>query len=164
MLATAEGGLANFIRTRIIPLAVPALFKFKAARNFMFSAVSQIAINYRDSAISEGAAGRVKGGDRLPWVSTPNTDNFEALRIIGWQIHVYGEASAELIGWCQHYGLPLHTFAWQDVRPETGLPHNAMILLRPDTYIALAAPRQDVETLQRYFAEHGFVLEPQQTV
>lgn len=164
MLATAEGWMADFIRTRIIPLVAPALFRFEAARNYMFGAVSQIAINYRNSALSEGAAGGIKGGDRLPWMPPPGTDNFESLNMIGWQVHVYGEASAELADWCRHYGLPLHTYAWQDIHPKKWPSRNAIFLLRPDTYIALAAPQQNVETLRRYFAEHGLVRERIATV
>ncbi len=63
-LATAEGRTADFIRMRIVPLIVPTLFKLKATREFMFSAVSQIVIAYRDSPISAGKAGAVHGGDR----------------------------------------------------------------------------------------------------
>ena len=154
-LATAEGWAADFIRTRIVPLLVPTLFKFEAVRGYLFSAVSQIVINYRDSAISEGRAGDVKGGDRLPWAPTPGVDNFDTLRTIDWQIHVYGTPSVELDDWCKRQGLALHAFAWQEGYEKAGLLRDAMYLLRPDTYVALAAERQDPEILGRYFMDHG---------
>ena len=35
----------------------------------MFRTISQTAVNYRGSSLSEGRAGAVHGGDRLPWVT-----------------------------------------------------------------------------------------------
>ena len=157
-LATAEGRVADFIRTRIVPIVVPTLFRFEAARDYMFGAVSQIVIAYRDSAISEGRAGDIRGGDRLPWAPAPGADNFDTFGTIRWQVHVYGVPSAELSDWCERHDLPLHRFAWREAYAGTGLIRDAMYLLRPDTYIALAADRQDPETLERYFADHGFTL------
>src|SRR5260370_15043056 len=65
-LATAEGKLASIIRTRIVPVVLPALAKFEAFREFMFRTVSQVSINYRQSYLSEGEAGDIRVGDRLP--------------------------------------------------------------------------------------------------
>ena len=157
-LATAEGRLADFVRTRLAPLIVPTLFKFEAARDYMFSAVSQIVIAYHDSAISVGRAGRVRGGDRLPWAPVPEADNFDTFRSIGWQVHVYGTPDPELIDWCKEQNLLLHAFAWQEAYAKAGLARDAMYLLRPDTYVALAATEQKPETLGRYFIERGLSL------
>jgi 2-polyprenyl-6-methoxyphenol hydroxylase-like FAD-dependent oxidoreductase len=153
-LATAQGRVADFFRTRIIPVIVPALFKFEAAREFMFRAVSQIGIAYRDSPISAGKAGKVSGGDRLPWAPTPLVDNFDALRAIGWQLHVYGVAGPELINWCKSSNIALHVFAWHETYAKAGLARDATYLIRPDMYVALAAQNQDPLTLTRYFADH----------
>ena len=101
-LATAEGRVADFIRTRIFPIVVPTLFRFEAAREYMYSAVSQISVNYRDSALSKGEVGHVRGGDRLPWAPVADADNFDTLRIIGWQLHVYGTCSPDLSNWCSN--------------------------------------------------------------
>ncbi|HEY4041944.1 MAG TPA: FAD-dependent monooxygenase [Rhodopila sp.] len=157
-LATAEGRIADFIRTRLAPLIVPTLFKFEAARDYMFSAVSQVVIAYHDSAISEGRAGSIKGGDRFPWAPVPGADNFETLRPIAWQVHVYGTSSAALNDWCQRHGLLLHAFAWQEAYAKAGFMRDAMYLLRPDTYVALAAPQQDPEALGRYFTARALSL------
>jgi 2-polyprenyl-6-methoxyphenol hydroxylase-like FAD-dependent oxidoreductase len=152
---TAEGRMADFIRMRLAPLIVPTLFRFEAVRDYLFSAVSQIAVAYHDSAISEGRAGLVTGGDRLPWAATPNVDNFDTLRTIGWQVHVYGTPAAALIEWCrQRPHIPLHSFDWHEACEKAGFARDAMYLLRPDTYVALAALEQDPGTLERYFEAH----------
>jgi hypothetical protein len=141
-----------------VPVLAPALFKFEKAREYMFSAVSQIAISYRDSPISEGKAGEVKGGDRLPWAPTPLIDNFDSLRTIEWQLHVYGTASAELTNWSKSNHVALHAFAWHADYAKAGLARDGMYLVRPDMYVALAAEKQDPAFLAQYFSEHEISL------
>ncbi|WP_428532109.1 FAD-dependent monooxygenase [Rhodopila sp.] len=156
--ATAEGRVADFIRTRVAPLIMPTLFRFEAARDYVFSAVSQIVVAYRDSAISAGRAGSVRGGDRLPWAPVPDVDNFATFDTIGWQIHVYGIASPALCDWCRSHDVTLHVFAWQEAYAAAGLARDAVYLLRPDTYVALATTDQAPEQLEAYFAAHRISL------
>ena len=67
---TSPGAIARLVRLHIVPLLIPPLFALTAVRRFMFRTVSQTAVNYRGSSLSEGRAGAVHGGDRLPWVKT----------------------------------------------------------------------------------------------
>jgi hypothetical protein len=99
-LATAEGMIADVV-PRVVPTVLPALAKFELFREFLFRTVSQITINYRHCALSEGRAGHVYGGDRLPWVFVGGSDNYELLKAMAWQVHVYGTASPELRIWCE---------------------------------------------------------------
>src|SRR5262252_4623562 len=108
MLATAEGKLAEIIRTRIVPIVFPALARFDLFREFLFRTVSQVTINYRDCALNEGRAGDVHGGDRLPWVVVERLDNYDSLNAMVWQVHVYGGAWGAIRSWCRQHGLPLH--------------------------------------------------------
>ena len=81
--ATAEGPVADVLRTRIAPLVLSKVVRIEAAREFLFRMVSQITLNYRGGPLSAGVAGRVRGGDRLPWVSVEGQDNFASLADIG---------------------------------------------------------------------------------
>ncbi len=102
---TDQGPIAWRVRTRLLPLLVPLLFRLAAVRRFLFRTVSQIGVNYRDSPLSEGAAGSVQGGDRLPWVETaPNEDNFAPLTSLAWQVHVYGEPRPGVAEACARTG------------------------------------------------------------
>jgi 2-polyprenyl-6-methoxyphenol hydroxylase-like FAD-dependent oxidoreductase len=158
-LATAEGRTADFIRTRIVPIVVPALFKLEVAREYLFSAVSQIVIAYRDSALSAGKAGALHGGDRVPWAKAANSDNFDTLATTGWQLHVYGTLGARLSHWCASR-LAVHAFAWEPVHETAGFSRDAMYLVRPDAYLAFAATEQDPALIERYLAERGLQLAP----
>jgi 2-polyprenyl-6-methoxyphenol hydroxylase-like FAD-dependent oxidoreductase len=153
-LATAEGRTADFIRTRIVPIVVPALFKVELAREYLFSAVSQIVIAYRDSALSTGKAGAIHGGDRVPWAKGVNSDNFDTLTTTDWQLHVYGTLGAGLSEWCASR-VAVHEFSWEAAHEAAGFSRDAMYLIRPDGYVALAASQQDPRLLERYLAERG---------
>lgn len=153
--ATAEGWLADLIRTRIVPVLIPAAAKFDSLREWMFRTVSQVTINYRLSPLSHGAAGRVYGGDRLPWVSDGVLDNYRPLASPVWQAHVYGAAGPDLTAWCHNHGLPLYVFPWRPSYAEAGMAENALYLLRPDTYVALAETASPAEALSRYFDAIG---------
>ena len=65
---TSRGAIARLVRLHLAPLLFPPLFRFAAVRRFLFRTVSQTMVNYRDSSLSQGCAGEVHGGDRLPWV------------------------------------------------------------------------------------------------
>src|SRR5258706_1382750 len=75
--ATADGPIADFLRTRVAPLLIPTAIAFEPVREFMFRTVSQIMLNYRNGPLSRGRAGHVHGGDRLPRVD--GVDNFATL-------------------------------------------------------------------------------------
>jgi 2-polyprenyl-6-methoxyphenol hydroxylase-like FAD-dependent oxidoreductase len=150
--ATADGRMADILRTRITPIVLPAVARFDAAREFLFRTVSQITLNYRGGPLSQGSAGHVHGGDRLPWAVAGDEDNFASLTSMDWQVHVYGKALQELVDGCKSLGVPLHVFDWQPEYEEAGLIQNVVYLLRPDTYVALVDPTGTWETLDRYFA------------
>jgi len=154
---SAEGSFANFVRTRIAPMFLSAAYSVDAVREFMFRLVSQCMISYHASPLSSGAAGKVKGGDRLPWAAGAAIDNFAPTGAVGWQVHVYGSAGDELEEWCHRAGLALRVFPWELAHEEAGLQHSAAYLVRPDGYVALAEPHGSPEALQRYFRERGYL-------
>jgi 2-polyprenyl-6-methoxyphenol hydroxylase-like FAD-dependent oxidoreductase len=158
--ATAEGRIADLIRTRIAPVVIPMVAAFEPVREFMFRTVSQIMLNYRGSPLSRGAAGHVHGGDRLPWVRVGESDNFAPLASMDWQVHVYGSVSAELSAWCAAKDVPLHTFGWRSEYENAGLARDALYLLRPESYVALADGSGAPGAIDRYFADHGIRLTP----
>ncbi len=156
--ATADGRLADVLRTRIAPVVMPRLIGFDFAREYLFRTVSQIMLNYRDSALSAGTAGDIHGGDRLPWAAASGGDNFAPLAEPVWQIHVYGSARPELATWCAAHHLPLHRFDWSSEHETAGLARDALYLIRPDTYVALADPTGAPDAVELYFIQHGLRL------
>jgi hypothetical protein len=150
---TAQGKVADVLRTRLAPSLLAGGLALEPVREYLFRTVSQVMVNYRGSALSAGTAGEVHGGDRLPWVADDATDNYAPLQSIGWQVHVYGSAADGLRAACAAHGLPLHVFPWSASHGVAGLERDALYLLRPDTYVALADSAADPGSLTRYFGE-----------
>ncbi len=150
---TGEGIGHQLFRETLVPHLAPFLLGFSGARTAAFRLVSQTRIHYGESALSDGAAGAVHGGDRLPWVPLESgSDNFEPLKSLDWQVHVYGETGQDLREAAQNAGLALHQFDWSEAARTAGLKRDALYLIRPDGYVALADARQDAATLQAYLA------------
>jgi hypothetical protein len=157
-LATSPGPIARFVRINIVPRLLPMLTRLKEVRQFMFRTISQTAVNYRGSPLSEGATGAVKGGDRLPWVPDVDgsgADNFRPLTSLDWQVHVYGDVAAGIEEVCERRQLPLHAFPWRPEFGDAGLWLGAVYLVRPDGYIALADPTASPATLESYLEARG---------
>jgi 2-polyprenyl-6-methoxyphenol hydroxylase-like FAD-dependent oxidoreductase len=133
---TSSGAIARLVRLHIVPLLFHLLVALKAVRRLMFRTISQTVVNYHGSSLSEGSAGAVQGGDRLPWVV--NSGNFAPLTSLDWQVHVYGDAAPEIHDLCAGRKLPLHIFPWRPEMGRAGLQRNAVYLVRPDGYVALA--------------------------
>ena len=79
---------------------------------------------------------------------------------MNWQVHVYGSASAELAAWCASHDVPLHVFDWRSEHEAAGLARDAIYLLRPDTYVALADPSGQPGRIESYLSERGIRLGP----
>ncbi|MBN8727605.1 MAG: FAD-dependent monooxygenase [Xanthomonadales bacterium] len=153
-LVTAPGKVAAFVRTRVVPRIAPRLLRLAPLRRFLFRTLSQIGIHYRGSPLSDGAAGGLRGGDRLPWIElAPGEDNFAPLVSMTWQVHVYGAVPAGVAEVCAAYGLPLHAFGWQPKMEAKGFRQDGVYLVRPDGYLGFVDGGGNGERLRAYLAE-----------
>ncbi len=158
--ATRPGLVAKEVRTEIAPRLIPALAGSQTTRKLLYRTISQTAIQYHKSALSRGGAGRVVGGDRLPWGGEGSGhggggDNFTPLAALDWQVHVYGEASQAVQDVCAAFGVTLREFPWNDAVWKAGLMHDALYLVRPDGHVALAEPNARAQVLERYLETWG---------
>ena len=156
---TSSNWLARRVRLDLVPVVAPMALHFRVVRRFMLRTISQLLVSYPASALSEGRAGAVRAGQRLPWVrmSVEAEDNFAPLSSLDWQVHVYGVPSAELSEVCLARRLPLHAFAWQAEAMRAGFTRDAAYLVRPDGYIALIRVMGRAADLLSYLDRHGIV-------
>ncbi|HLK40221.1 MAG TPA: FAD-dependent monooxygenase [Polyangiaceae bacterium] len=154
--ASSDGPFAEWVRTQLVPAVVPRALGVGIARHLLFEAVSQIGIEYRDSPWSEGRAGAVRAGDRLPWASHAGTgeeDNFAPLTSLDWQVHVYGAPPSGLASACETSRLALHSFPPAE---EASLQIGAVYLVRPDGYLGGVFKGHDAtQNFVRYLEVHG---------
>jgi 2-polyprenyl-6-methoxyphenol hydroxylase-like FAD-dependent oxidoreductase len=150
------GAQGRLLRGGILPRLLPALLKLDWFRRLVFRTISQTAITYRDtSTLSEGKAGHLRGGDRLPWIAGMGADNFAPLASLDWQIHVYGHATEGLKRAADDLALPLHRFNWGQGANRAGIPRDSAFLIRPDGYIGAALVQQSAAQLRAYVQRHG---------
>ena len=147
----AQGLLGELTRRVVAPLFLAVASRFAATRHMAFRTLSQTQVHYEHSPLSQGQAGHVHGGDRLPWTG----DNYPPLRTMDWQVHVYGAADPALRPECEALGLTLHQFEFSDGARHAGMATGAAYLVRPDGYVALAASAGAATALRAYASQHG---------
>jgi len=150
---TAEDLRGQFTRQVVAPLIF--FLGTRVIPHVLFRRISQVEIRYPDSPLSEGKAGKVCGGDRLPWTG-PNMDNFAPLRSFDWQVHVYGKPVNDLTSACESLRLSIQSFPWGSSAHNAGFKRDAIYLVRPDGYVALATEaRQASEKINAFVKRHG---------
>lgn len=134
MAVVGKNVMSQFVRLWVFPMLLPLLMQISMFRQFAFKTISQLIVQYGDSALSEGAG----AGERLPWTG----DNFVSLQTMQWQMHVYGAPSVGIATFCRDKNLPLRIF------PKTA--DSQAFLVRPDGYIGWSG--DEVSALSAYCA------------
>jgi FAD binding domain len=157
--ASSDGPIAEWARTQLLPRLLPRAIGTRLGKHLLFDSLSQIGIEYRDSAWSEGRAGSIHAGDRLPWVAPlrdGDADNFTPLASVDWQAHVYGPSPPDLFAACNAHRIALHGFPFDDAAKKASLEKGTAYLVRPDGYIgAIVSGASASRDLARYLDGHG---------
>ncbi len=151
-----DPGIAGHIlRSVLIPRLLPAITGMAATRRALFLAISQLHIAYPDSVLSEGRAGKLRGGDRLPWIAGNGATNFDLAPKLGWQVHVTGAVDAGFASDCDELGVAVHRIAWTDAAKAAGFVEGGAYLVRPDGCLGLVMQAQDGRALGGYVRARG---------
>ena len=127
--ATRASAWASFVRTQLAPRLLPLALRLPVFRRRLFRTISQVAIAYPDSPLSQGHTPAASGGDRLPWAA----DRYPAIRPAGWHLLHIGPAPAAA-AWAHARQLPA-----TQVTPAPGETPGTVYLVRPDGYLGLVA-------------------------
>lgn len=149
-----EGWRSKFLRNWMMPHLAPALSHLESFRRSLFQTLSQTRIKYRDSAISEGHAGDLHGGDRMPWTG----DNFGHEFSLDWHVQHFGETSADFAREAERLGLPVVNLPFTKRAKINGVSERAVYLVRPDGHIALVLAHQDPDALSGFLSRIGLTL------
>jgi hypothetical protein len=109
----------------------------------------------KQSELSTGKYGGIKGGDRLPWVNTPSINNFEPLKSYDWQIHVYGTITQEVKRLAFETGIPMYNVSWNKSMNAQSIKENSVFLVRPDSYISVATDSKNLEPIKNMIHKYS---------
>lgn len=149
------GAVGKVLRSWLVPHLLPLLSRVSRVRHAVFRIVSQTSLHYRESRLNGGQAGLIRGGDRLPWVNENGSDNFDPLKTLDWQLHIYGEPDAAFHHAAAALDLAVVNFEWSHGVRNAGLERNAFYLIRPDGYVALASRVQNASVLELFCKSRG---------
>src|SRR6266850_2852163 len=156
-LASSEWFLA-FLRTKVLPPMANYILSLDSARNFTFTLISQIGINYRHSSLSQHAGDEnftVKAGDRMPYLLIDGQSVYERLHAPKFHLLVFSEEKdayhsfkgdlesqyAELVDF---HEIPLHPNAAK----AFGTDLSFSVLLRPDNHIGYLSTEVSLNALR----------------
>lgn len=150
-----DKGLAGqLLRRLLLPRFAPLAMRMSMARTAFFRRVSQIAISYADSPLSDGEAGSITGGDRFPFVVDQRPVAATAEHAPpGWTARLFAQPSDDLAVALRGAGFRVIVEPWTAEVGQSGLEHDALYLVRPDGYIAFAARQPTLAILQAWLAK-----------
>tara|TARA_R100000687_G_C6451543_1_gene165541 strand:+ start:159 stop:1199 length:1041 start_codon:yes stop_codon:yes gene_type:complete len=147
-----RGPLSCFLRTAVLPNALRVLTHAPGIPQMIFRTISQTRITYCGTAFSEGRAGDIRGGDRLPWVE--DLDNFKPLSEFRWQLHTYENADPDMTTVARQHDVQTFEFPFTDQAEGAGLAKGAAYLIRPDGHVGLTLPDQNSGSFLDYLGRH----------
>jgi hypothetical protein len=158
-LASSEWFLA-FLRTNVLPPMAKYILSLDSARNFFFTLISQIGINYRHSSLSQHAGDEnftVKAGDRMPYFLIDGQSVYDRLHAPKFHLLVF---SAEQNGYqslktaLESQYAELVDFHEIPLQPQVAKAFatdlSFSVLLRPDNYIGYLSTEVSLSALRVY--------------
>ena len=159
-LVISESPMAGLLRTQVLARIAAFALSLRWLQRYAFRTVSQIAINYRHSSLSETAetlpATAPRGGDRFPWLNGMG-DFFRKLDDTEFNLILFGQtlpgaAVPGLESVCRIHSIPAD-LANDAELAKAGIPAISFYLLRPDGHVGLCGTRFDAGAVRRYFSQ-----------
>ena len=160
LVASPEPILA-YLRTHVFPYIAGAAFSLDAVKKFIFPRVSQIAINYRHSSLSENDGDfDVKAGDRFPYFELEGASVYEKLKLPQFHLLTFFDGENKLADYTEilkNEAIDFHALSLtSDIAEIFGASKSFTVLLRPDNYIGFISEDISGEGLRRYLLDVSF--------
>ena len=157
-LVASPEPILSYLRTHVFPYVAGVAFSLDAVKKFVFPRVSQIGINYRDSAISDRSGDgsfEVKAGDRLPYFVVDGESIYDRLRepkfhLLSFSDGEKAQQAAELGSEFLHYVDSHQIPIYPRVAEIFGTQESFNVLLRPDNYIATVSKDTSLAPIENY--------------
>lgn len=161
-LAAGKNPLLVFVRLYIFPYVAQFLFSLDAVKRFVFPRISQIAINYRNSSLSDTFGSfKVKAGDRMPWFEMNGRSVYDDLHAPQFHLVMFSDGKIEISSlpdllmdeWKGR--IDSHFYSLNEKVIEAfGCDHTFFLILRPDNYIGIISDKLSPEIVQGYLTKY----------
>ena len=162
-VAAGSDWLLTFLRTNVLPLIAPYLFRLASVKHLLFPLISQIGINYRNSSLSQHAGDEqfnVKAGDRMPYLRVEGQSIYDKLRQPKFHWLVFSNTQADV----QALKLELENQSAElvdfnviplglQVAEVFGTTNAFSVLLRPDNYVSFISTEASLNQVKTYLKE-----------
>ena len=157
-LVASPEPVLTYLRMHVFPYIAGVAFSIDAVKKFVFPRISQIAINYRHSSLSQHAGDDgvdVKAGDRLPYFLVEGRSVFDMLREPKFHLLTFVDGKDEgksedlsesFDAIVDRQTVPLYPH----VAELFGVDKTFNVLLRPDNYIAMISHESSLAPIQDY--------------
>ena len=141
-----QGTVGWLLRNIFMPYIIPFVANVLNLRTVMFGKISQTAIEYGPSTLSQSNTSKALQGHRLPWLERPlgaadEIDNHSLLDGNSWQAHAFGTIASAAQQILEGADIPIYRFPFNSEVSKKGFKENTIYLVRPDGYIGLVWTR-----------------------
>lgn len=163
-VVVSDSWLAGLIRTEVIARVAAFAMSTERIQKFAFRMVSQTAINYRRSSLSEALDplpfAAPQCGDRFPWlhlklhVGGPVEDTFKTLDDRHFNLLAFGQTAPAELGFgelIQRWTIPDDPHNDAELA-RVGILRPSFYLIRPDGHVGLCGKTADPAAIRRYLA------------
>ncbi|MEK6280847.1 MAG: FAD-dependent monooxygenase [Acidobacteriota bacterium] len=158
-LASSEWLLA-FLRTNVLPSVAEYILSLGTVKNFVFTLISQIGINYRHGSLSRHVGDenfKVKAGDRLPYFQIEGKSVYDRLHQPKFHFLVFSDAQNEYQTLKTELENEYAEMVDFNVIPSDsqameafGASTSFIVLLRPDNYVGFISTEISVSEVRDY--------------
>lgn len=157
-LAAGPDPFLAFVRIYIFPYVANLAFSLNVVKRFIFPRISQIAINYRRSSLSESHGNfAVRAGDRMPWFTVEGASIYDRVHAPVFHLVLFFDGKTEIPplpddlkreweGAIDSTVISLYP----EIAKKFGTQESFFIILRPDNYVGLISNDFSPELVERY--------------
>lgn len=160
-LVSSSGWLLKFMRTVVVPTMAKYIVNLKTVRNRFFPFISQIGINYRDSALSHhdsDDAFKVKAGDRMPYFLVDGASVYDTLREPKFHLLIFinsaqvteNRIKSKFADILDYQVLSLS----ENIVEVFGTDKAFTVLLRPDNHVGFIYPEISCDRVEVYLKQN----------
>jgi len=158
-LGSGDHWFTAFFRMHVFPHIADAALHIGPIRQFVFSLISQIGIQYRSSPLSDHSQDhhtRVKAGDRMPYFEIDGAGIYDKLHEPRFHLLAFGLEDVEgLVGDLQDsvdcIAVPIN----KHISELFGRDEPFLVLLRPDNYIGFISTQIGSGPILSYMRQFG---------